>query len=251
MRRPRSVSVFRLVATLAGIGGWAWLMLRLGGSTPAPISALAGLLFTVPLASLGEWLVHGMLYHRSIPGLEVVRRIHHHGHHFALFPPHRYVKDHGHEFMRVRAPLAPFRMADNPFDNAFTKWSQVALHFAAGLPLILLPAWLGSGQVAFFAAAFLTLAVISWLLAHVHGAIHTPRGRWIEGRAWFRWLDRHHYIHHVDLSANINFMLPLCDFLLGTRKAALSELEARGWPSYEEARAGAQQRPVPVAGPRR
>jgi hypothetical protein len=41
----------------------------------------------------------------------------------------------------------------------------------------------------------------------------------------------HHYIHHVDLSANINFMLPLCDFLLGTRKDAITRDRALTWPS--------------------
>jgi hypothetical protein len=107
------------------------------------------------------------------------------------------------------------------------------------VPLILLPAWGLSQNVFFLGAASATLGVISWLLAHVHGAIHTPKGRWIERRGWFRWLDRHHYIHHVDLSANINFMLPLCDVLFGTRKAALDAFETRSVPSYEQARSGA------------
>jgi hypothetical protein len=237
MRRTSGIAWWRWVIALGALGGWSALMLAVGRRAAGPLAALAGALFTVPLASLGEWLVHGIFYHRSLPGLGLLRRIHHHGHHFALFPPRRYVKAEGHEFMRVRAPLTPFRMADNPWDNALTKWSQVSLHFVAGIPLILWPAWMGTARAVFAGAALVTLAGISWLLAHVHGAIHTPRGRWIEGRAWFRWLDRHHYIHHVDLSANINFMLPLCDFLLGTRKAALSEIEALTWPSYEQARA--------------
>lgn len=219
---------------------WSAAMLWAGRGAPAALAAAFGLLFTIPLASLGEWLVHGLLYHRAVPGLAALRRIHHHGHHFALFPPHRYAKSEGYAFMRVRAPLAPFRMADNRFDEALTKWSQVGLHLSAGIPLILAPAWALTGSVPFFAGAAASLCLVSWLLAHVHGAIHTPRGRWIEGQRWFRWLDRHHYIHHVDLSANINFMLPLCDLLFGTYKPALSDLEARTHPSYEAVRAAAR-----------
>jgi hypothetical protein len=232
---PSGVSPFRFVVGLAAIAGWSVGMVWLGRG-PALAAVPAAVLFTLPLASLGEWLVHGVLYHRTLPGLAVIRRIHHHGHHFALFPPRRYVQSAGYEFMRVRAPLIPFRMSDNALDNAFTMGGQVALHFVAGIPLILAPGWVATRNPAFLLAALLTLGLVSWLLAYVHGAIHTPKGRWIE-RTWcFRWLDRHHYIHHVDLAANINFMLPLCDLLFGTQKAALSELERRSYPSYEEAR---------------
>lgn len=31
----------------------------------------------------------------------------------------------------------------------------------------------------------------------------------VEAQPWFAFLDRHHYIHHVDLGANLNFLLPL------------------------------------------
>jgi hypothetical protein len=226
-----------LLATGAVLGGAVALAILAGrGEGPGPL--LAGIAFAVPLCSLGEWLVHGVLYHGRLPGLGVVRRIHHHGHHFALFPPTRYVQRGRFEFMRVRAPLTPFRMADSAFDNRVTKWSQVALHLGAGVPLVLAPAWALTGSRTFFAAAAGTLAVISWLLAHVHGAIHTPKQRWIERQAWFQWLDHHHYIHHVDPTANINFLLPLCDVLYGTHRSALSDAELARWPAFEQAKAG-------------
>lgn len=81
-----------------------------------------------------------------------------------------------------------------------------------------------------------SLAFLSYLLAYVHGCIHNPQGRWIERQGWFMWLDRHHYIHHVDQTANINFLLPLCDLLFGTRKAQMSPEEASHNPSFEEAK---------------
>jgi hypothetical protein len=212
-------------------------MVLIGRSESSGAAFVAAIFFTVPLCSLGEWLIHGVLYHAHLPGLGTIRRIHHDGHHFSLFPPKHYVDPDGrYEFMRFREPLTPWRMADNGLDNFLTKWSQVALHFLTGIPLILWPAWALTGNPAFGAGALATLAVISWLLAHVHGAIHTPRDRWVERQAWFHWLDRHHYIHHVDITSNINFMLPVCDFLFGTQKAALTDREAAAFPTFEQAK---------------
>jgi hypothetical protein len=222
----------------AGVGAlllFCALAALLSRGAPAPWAALCGVAFTLPLCSLGEWLVHRVLYHARVPGLGLLRRIHQHGHHVALFPPGRYVQSGPYPFMRVRAPLLPFRMAESALDSRLTEWSQVGLHAAAGVPLVLLPAWALSGRPAFLAACGLTLALVSFALAHVHGAMHTPRGRWIEDRRWFRWLDRRHYLHHVDMKANLNFMLPLCDLLFGTQRARLTPTEAARVPSFEQA----------------
>jgi len=207
------------------------LLAFFGPSRHGVLGVLGGVLFAISASSLGEWLVHGVLYHRGVRGWEAVRRIHHHGHHFALFPPRKYRKTEGYAFMRIRAPLLPFRMADNSFDNLYTKLGQVALHLFAGLFLIVAPA-LVFASATFALTSTLTLVAISYLLAHVHGVMHTRRDRWLERQRWFAWLDRHHYIHHVDPTANINFLLPLCDFVLGTRKAALTAEEERRHGAY-------------------
>jgi len=245
---PRRVPAWRFALgttlLLAACGKVAWI----GGTLPWPLAATAAVLFTVPLCSLGEWLVHGIMYHGRLPLLARIRTIHHDGHHFALFPPERYVQDGPTSFMRVRAPMTPFRMAESAFESAVTMGSQVALHFAVGIPLVLLPAWALSRSGPFLASSVATLALVSWLLAYVHGAIHTPRGRFIERQAWFRWLDHHHYVHHVDVGANINFMLPLCDLLFGTQRGSLTESEARRYPPFASAKAGTAGRLIAGAG---
>ena len=251
MRLSRRVPLHRFVLGLVTIAAWCAAAIFVARTYGSAAAIAAGVLFTVPLTSLGEWLVHGLLYHGHIPGLAFIRTIHHHGHHFALFPPERYVQSGDYEFMRFRKPVTPFAMADNAWDNFVTAWSQVALHFVVGVPLILVPAWLASRNLAFVASCLGTLAVISWLLAYVHGVIHSPRDRWIERRAWFQWLDHHHYIHHIDLSANINFMLPICDFLFGTQKFALTDKEAASHLPFAEARRSprAPSRGVDVVAP--
>lgn len=236
MSRRKGVSPARFVFGLAVIAAWCAGTVWLARAFGSVGGAIGGALFTVPLCSLGEWLVHGVLYHGHAPGLGFIRTIHHQGHHFALFPPDRYVQHGPYEFMQFRKPLLPFRMSDNPVDNLLTKWSQVGLHFVTGIPLIMLPAWLLTRSVSFAVSSLITLTFVSWVLAYVHGVIHTPRDRWVERQRWFQWLDRHHYIHHVDLSANINFGLPICDFLFGTQKWALTEREAARNPTFEQAK---------------
>jgi sterol desaturase/sphingolipid hydroxylase (fatty acid hydroxylase superfamily) len=54
----------------------------------------------------------------------------------------------------------------------------------------------------------------------------------LEERKWFRLLDEHHYIHHVDNRANLNFLLPLADWLFGTLRVSLSEEERRRHPTW-------------------
>lgn len=236
MKTGPRVSGARWLMTLSilGVFSAACIHLAINGGVAGAIAA--GVMFTVPLCSLGEWLVHGYLYHRRIRGLEFIQKIHHAGHHFALFPPHHYVQSKGWPFMRFRKPYVPFQMADTWQDNFLTMGSQIALHFVVGLPLIVLPAWLATRNIVFLGSVAATLAIISWLLAYVHGAIHTPKNRYIERTRWFNWLNHHHYIHHVDLSANINFMLPICDVLLGTNKLSLTEEEAAEHPTFEAAR---------------
>ncbi len=241
------IPLTRWLLTFAVFYGFALAMVALARGTAAygvvgPV--VAGMLLTVTQISLWEWLVHGVLYHRQLPGMRFIRDIHHAGHHFALFPPKHYVQTSGYPFMRVRKPFVPFRMSDNAWDNFLSSWGQIALHFAVGIPFILAPVWyLGGGLNAFFLSTVGTLAVISWALAYVHGVIHTPGDRLIERMRWFQWLDRHHYIHHIDKGANINFLLPLCDIVIGTQKWALTPEEAATHPSFEEAKPMAKDIP--------
>ena len=56
------------------------------------VAVTAGLVLSVVAGSLLEWLIHRYVYHqRVIPFLGRIFRIHHQGHHFAIFPTWRYV----------------------------------------------------------------------------------------------------------------------------------------------------------------
>ena len=67
--------------------------------------------------------------------------------------------------------------------------------------------------------------------------MRTAHLRIIEAQPWYAFLDRHHYVHHVDMGANLNFLLPLADWLYGTLRTTLTEDELARHGSLEEAKA--------------
>src|SRR5262249_38287348 len=81
---------------------------------------------------------------------------------------------------------------------------------------------------AFLLGIALSGAVIARLFGAVHGAIHHPGTRpWLERLSAFAFLRRHHYIHHVDTEANVNFLVPLADWAFGTLRLDLTRREER------------------------
>ena len=49
-----------------------------------------------------------------------------------------------------------------------------------------------------------------------HYLMHKPSIPFLERRRFFQFLKRHHRIHHVHMDRNLNVLLPLADFMLGT-----------------------------------
>lgn len=49
-----------------------------------------------------------------------------------------------------------------------------------------------------------------------HFLMHKPSAPFIERRAFFQFLKRHHRIHHVHMDRNLNVLIPIADFFLGT-----------------------------------
>jgi sterol desaturase/sphingolipid hydroxylase (fatty acid hydroxylase superfamily) len=49
-----------------------------------------------------------------------------------------------------------------------------------------------------------------------HYLMHKPSLPWIERRGFFKFIERHHKLHHVYMGKNFNVVLPLADLLLGT-----------------------------------
>jgi hypothetical protein len=218
-------------------------------------AALLGALALPVAASPLEWLVHRYVYHRRlIPFMRRIYVIHHQGHHHALFPTWRYVTNGP---VRRHPILASSNSAlHTSFGrNLMIKLCHFTFYMTIGGLCVWLPGWLLTGNVGFLLGLIVASAVVSDLFVRVHDAIHYPgRHPLIEAQPWFRFLEEHHYIHHVDTEANVNFLLPLADWLFGTIRRRLTAAELSRHGTLAEAKAvplGMSEPAREVASPRR
>jgi sterol desaturase/sphingolipid hydroxylase (fatty acid hydroxylase superfamily) len=197
---------------------------------------VAGLIVTPIIASPLEWLVHRYIYHRSFGFLKRIYTVHA-AHHHLYFPTWRYVT----AGPARRIPILG-KGVNAPqiqkWKNAVTFFAHFVFYMTIGAVFIWLPAWLISQNAPFLAGAIAGTLIISNLFITVHDAIHRPGShRFMESQAWFRFLDEHHYIHHVDTEANVNFLLPLADWLFGTLRKTLTDEEIARHGTRETAKA--------------
>jgi hypothetical protein len=242
-----TTAIFAFVAAIVLLARWAAAEpLAAGGLAVSTLGAAAAI---VAIGSLYEWIVHRFVYHAPsrIPLLEGIYQIHQRGHHWHRFPPDRYVETGPVE----RIPIA---LLDAPDPYALCKsaprrWAawggQYALYMAVGIPFAFVPAWVLTGNALFTTSAVVSGVTVCYFFIRVHDVIHYPADRVIERFGWYRFLDRHHYIHHMDTKVNLNFLLPLADWLFGTLRRVPTAEEARRWPPFEEAkRPGSSLQPM-------
>lgn len=161
---------------------------------------LAGLVGMLIYGSFAEWLLHRYVMHRKfIPRFPfTAHTIVHHG----LF----------------RADRSFHATTAEQMEHVTFNWTDhlilIGLHLALLLGFEMLtgaPVLIGG-----------LIGIVSYLLAYegIHYVFHVPRHRFFEKHRWFRWLKRHHFIHHKQQFKNMNVVLPIADFLLGTRRSA-------------------------------
>jgi hypothetical protein len=64
----------------------------------------------------------------------------------------------------------------------------------------------------------MTVTLLAYYAAYegFHYLMHRPAIAWIERSRPFRFIERHHRLHHVHMGKNYNVVFPLADFSLGT-----------------------------------
>jgi hypothetical protein len=159
----------------------------------------------VVIWSFVEWWVHRTVMHRRslpafvyrlLPYFEATYRNHAVLHHHVYYAAYDYEPDdHGRE-LNLR-----FHFSDNFSSNLLL----APLH---ALYLFVNP--LGSITLALVITAYM----FAWNALHVE--MHIPSNRWYFRNSVFRFLNRHHYMHHVHPGRNFNVVLPLADYLIGT-----------------------------------
>jgi hypothetical protein len=226
------------VAVIAAVVGAMWAVRSLPGSGAAPAicAFIVGLLVIPVVASPIEWFVHRYVYHEAvIHPLGAIFTVHT-AHHYAFFPTWRYVT--GGPARRLSIRKRSPKVNDSSVRNAGVRLAHFSWYMTIGALVVWLPGWLLTGDVSFLLGMVFASAVVSNLFIVVHDTIHRPRShRIVEAQPWFAFLDRHHYIHHVDLGANLNFLLPLADLLFGTLRTEMTPDELVRHGSLELAKA--------------
>jgi hypothetical protein len=118
------------------------------------------------------------------------------------------------------APWSKWRAMDDPAGQ----WVGIDLD----APMMLVASSIIWGPVAFFShagavtmALFFSLHGAAW--SAIHREIHTPRGRWFAGTAYYRFVIRYHGRHHQRQGVNFNALCPLMDWVMGTFGGLLPE----------------------------
>lgn len=234
VRRARVASA--TVGVVAVAVGIVMAVRRLGdGWSAAAVAVALGLLIVPLLASPLEWMVHRCVYH--LPVLAPLRPIHtvHTAHHVTYFPTWRYVTNGPPRRLAIRNAGAP-AVHHSKWANARVRAAHFGWYMAIGAVAIWLPMWLLTANVAFLVGVVISSAVVSNLFIAVHDTIHRPGShRIVEAQPWYPFLAQHHYVHHVDMGANLNFLLPLADWLYGTLRTELTPDEVRAHGTLRDA----------------
>ncbi len=206
------------------------------GARPGVLAVVLGLAVIPVVASPIEWFVHRFVYHEPvIRPLGAIFNVHT-AHHFAFFPTWRYVTSGPPRRLSIRRRTPDAH--SSPWRNMGVRLAHFSWYMAIGAIVIWLPAWLVTRNVPFLVGLVVSSVIVSNLFIVVHDTIHRPGShRIVEAQPWFAFLDRHHYIHHVDLGANLNFLLPLADVVFGTLRTTMSPDELARHGTLDDAKA--------------
>lgn len=70
--------------------------------------------------------------------------------------------------------------------------------------------WAAAGAMAVFIAYYVVYEYFHWCM-------HVPGPRWFQQTRVFRLVDQRHRLHHLEPMRNLNVVLPVADWILGTR----------------------------------
>jgi hypothetical protein len=198
------------------------------------ISLCIGLASAGLLSSLGEWAVHRYTMHTRWRNriLNVPYSLHHVAHHWHEYTPDRFTHAGPVKYHPTHDPDA---LCESNAARAWVAVQQFVYYTFFALVFLFIPGWLITGNVFFMLGLIPPVPAFCVMFVHVHNVTHHPAGRRIERFGWFRFLKRHHYIHHIDNGSNVNFLLPLCDLFFGTLRTSLDPQETERWGTFEEA----------------
>ncbi len=172
-------------------------------------------------ASFFEWTLHRFLLHRPLGSFDYPFRTHTLTHHhiFNAFDGYHLQEEKHKDKVTFSWWNAPVLIG----------MQLPALYFiqkAVDFPVF----WPGLAALAAYYTAYETL----------HWLMHVPGERWIVKTVAFRFLDRHHRLHHLFQYKNFNVVLPVADLILGTFIGKREDAYVKPNPRAGELAAGNQ-----------
>lgn len=167
------------------------------GAGPYLLFQAAAFLVSMVYLSFFEWALHRNIMHRKT---------------WIFYPFQTHALVH-HSLFRHDESFHLHQSADrkhirfSPRDYVLLMLANTPVFFAAEL-ILQVPLILGG-----WAACLAYLAAFDTL----HWTFHVPKNRSYERWGWYRWLKLHHRLHHRYHYANLNVVIPIADFVLGTR----------------------------------
>ena len=164
----------------------------------------AVVLVVIVQASFFEWLYHRYWLHRPWlpPQMFTAHTLVHHQlcKHDDTFHVHDEEQEEALTFQWWGGPLL---IAIN-----VVPWAGAAWLLRGAMPL--------SFVVVCLITMVLTISLYYAAYEGFHYLMHRPKIGWIERSRPFRFIERHHRIHHSEMGKNFNVVLPLADLVLGT-----------------------------------
>src|SRR5262249_25230471 len=171
---------------------------------PIILAVAAGSLVAVVQASFFEWAFHRFWLHRPwLPkGCFTSHTLVHHQ--LCKFDDTFHVVDEEqHEALTFQWWGGPLLVLINIVPWALSAWGLAAL--GVRLPYLT------------FLVTFSTVCMLYYVgYEGLHYLMHKPAIAWLENSPYFRFIEKHHRIHHFKMDRNLNVLIPIADFMLGT-----------------------------------
>ena len=168
------------------------------------LAILAGILIAVVQGSFFEWAFHRYWLHR--PWLPE-----------SCFTSHTLVH---HQLCKFDDT---FHVVEEEQEEALTFqwWGGPLLVLINIVPWVLISWGLASLGVSFPYIALVVSFAVGMSLYYLgyeglHHLMHKPSSPFIARSRYFKFIERHHRIHHIHMDRNLNVLLPLADFCLGS-----------------------------------
>ncbi len=177
---------------------------------------LAGFAAGIILSSFFEHTIHKYFLHSTPKALRKIKYVksmwqgHAISHHGKYLPDEHYTQDDTNKdevltFSWYEGPLIIITTTTIAYGIAVLIRSLLGIKIS-----LLMPEVIGAGM------AF-TLYYIAY--ESLHALMHVPKKwKWFRNTRFMLWLNRQHYMHHSDPRTNLNVLLPIADYVWGTRR---------------------------------